>query len=426
MSVSERTRTSFPRQAWDNAPQQVWGNVPRQARDEAPQQVRDEALHILYMEDDPGLARLVQKQLGRANHVVHIAQDGGQGLAMCASGDYDLLLIDQNMPVHDGLEVIRSLAAQDALPPTIMITGAGSEIVAVEALKLGARDYLVKDVESGYLELLPAVIAQVLAQERLLEEKQRAEAQRDATLEALREYASELEARNQELDAFAQTVAHDLKGPLSTGMGICSLLQENWSELSTDEIERLLEMNMRVTHKMHNIINELLLLASVRKEEVEVSPIDMGSIVLEVQVRLADMIAEHQAEIIQPDAWPQAQGYGPWIEEVWTNYLSNAIQYGGRPPHVELGVTSQADAMLRFWVHDNGAGLTADEQSRLFSPFTRLDQTRAKGHGLGLSIVRRIVEKLGGQVGVDSLVGQGSVFSFTLPASPSPQEGLRE
>jgi two-component system sensor histidine kinase/response regulator len=399
MSVSERTRTSFPRQAWDNVPQQA----------------QDQTLRILYMEDDPGLARLVQKRLERANHVVHIAHDGGQGLAMCASVTYDLLLVDQNMPVHDGLDVIRSLADQDALPPAIMITGAGSEMVAVEALKLGARDYLIKDVEGGYLELLPAVIGHVVAQERLLEEKRCAEAQRDAMLEALQKYAAELEARNQELDAFAQTVAHDLKGPVSTSMGVCSLLQESWPELSSDEIDRLLGMNMRVAHKMHNIIHELLLLASVRQEEVEISSIDMGSVVSEAQARLADMIAEHQAEIILPEAWPQVQGYGPWIEEVWTNYLSNAIQYGGRPPRVELGVTSQADAMLRFWVHDNGDGLTADEQSRLFSPFTRLDQARAKGHGLGLSIARRIVEKLGGQVRVDSQVGQGSVFSFTLP-----------
>jgi len=82
---------------------------------------------------------------------------------------------------------------------------------------------------------------------------------------------------------------------------------------------------------------------------------------------------------------------------------------------VELGATPQPDRMVRFWVRDNGPGLTPEEQALLFTPFTRLDQARAKGHGLGLSIVRRIVEKLGGQVGVESEVGKGSVFTFTLP-----------
>jgi signal transduction histidine kinase len=108
-------------------------------------------------------------------------------------------------------------------------------------------------------------------------------------------------------------------------------------------------------------------------------------------------------------------GYAPWIEEVWVNYLSNAIKYGGRPPRVELGAETQPGGLVRFWVRDNGPGIAPEAQVRLFVPFTRLDQVRAKGHGLGLSIVRRIVEKLGGQVGVISTPGQGSVFSFTLP-----------
>ena len=134
-------------------------------------------------------------------------------------------------------------------------------------------------------------------------------------------------------------------------------------------------------------------------------------------MRLAHMIEEHQTEIILPGTWPVALGYDPWVEEVWVNYLSNAIKYGGQPPHVELGATAQADGMVRFWVRDNGSGLTPEEQARLFTPFTRLDQVRAKGHGLGLSIVWRIVEKLGGQVGVESEIGRGSVFTFTLPAT---------
>jgi signal transduction histidine kinase len=115
-------------------------------------------------------------------------------------------------------------------------------------------------------------------------------------------------------------------------------------------------------------------------------------------------------------------GYGPWVEVVWTNYLSNAIKYGGRPPMVELGaqeLPSPTNGLptVRFWVHDNGPGLSDNEQARLFTPFERLHQTRAPGHGLGLSIVQRVVTKLGGQVGVESngVEGQGCIFYFTLP-----------
>jgi signal transduction histidine kinase len=105
---------------------------------------------------------------------------------------------------------------------------------------------------------------------------------------------------------------------------------------------------------------------------------------------------------------------------VWVNYISNAVKYGGTPPaapRVELGGEVQPDGMARFWVRDNGSGLTQEQQTRLFTPFTQLNQVRARGHGLGLSIVRRIVEKLGGQVGVESsgVPGEGSLFYFTLP-----------
>jgi two-component system, sensor histidine kinase and response regulator len=105
---------------------------------------------------------------------------------------------------------------------------------------------------------------------------------------------------------------------------------------------------------------------------------------------------------------------------VWINYLSNGCKYGGQPPELELGADVLLDGQVRFWVQDNGRGLAAEEQARLFVPFTRLEQARAKGYGLGLSVVRRIIEKLGGQVGVESagIPGQGSKFYFILPEVP--------
>ena len=249
---------------------------------------------------------------------------------------------------------------------------------------------------------------------------QREIAERKRAEEALRQYTVELEARNEELDAFAHTVAHDLKTPLGHIIGFAQVLEKDYSVLLQKELRSYLRTMVQSGRRMNNIIDELLLLAGVRKmEEVELGPLDMAGIVAEAQGRVAYLIEEHQAEIISPDTWPVALGYGPWVAEVWVNYLSNAIQYGGQPPRVELGATQQADGMVCFWVRDNGSGLTPEEQARLFTPFTRLDQVRAKGHGLGLSIVRRIVEKCGGQVGVESEVGQGSVFTFTLPGVTS-------
>ncbi len=384
--------------------------------------MKSEPVRVLYMEDDTSLARLLKKKLEREGYSVTIARDGGEGLSMYAASPYDVVAVDQNMPVHDGLEVIRILDAQGPLPPIIMITGAGNEKIAVEALKMGALDYIVKDVEGGYLDLLPPVIDRVIYRHRLAEEKRQAD-------EALRQYAAELKARNEELDAFAHTVAHDLKNPLNNVINSAALLTEDNVGSLGETQQECLQMIVRSVLKMDNIIDELLLLAGVRKTEVAIEPLDMAGIVAEARLRLADLIEDTRSEIILPEAsaWPVAIGYGPWVEEVWVNYLSNALKYGGWPPRIELGadadpspaVVEGEGGIVRFWVHDNGQGIAREDQARLFTPFTRLDQARAKGHGLGLSIVRRIVEKLGGQVGVESdgVPGQGSTFFFTLPSA---------
>ncbi len=236
----------------------------------------------------------------------------------------------------------------------------------------------------------------------------------------LRQYTAELQARNEELDAFAHTVAHDLKNPLTHIITAAELLKECNPPLSAEEQQEILRAITQMAFKMNDIIRELLMLAQVRQEEIPVEPLDMATIVAEVRQHLADMIEEHRSEMVVPGVWPTALGYGPWIEAVWTNYLSNAIKYGGQPPRLELGATVQADGMIRFWVRDNGPGIRPEDQARLFDPFTRLDPTQVTGYGLGLSIVRRIVEKLGGQVGVESegIPGRGSLFFFTLPAVP--------
>ncbi|GAB4512852.1 MAG: hypothetical protein OHK0046_12980 [Anaerolineae bacterium] len=233
--------------------------------------------------------------------------------------------------------------------------------------------------------------------------------------EELEHHARELQERNEELDAFAYTVAHDLKNPISSMMGFASLIQSYYDRMPDDQILEYLDLIMEGGYKLKSIINALLLLSGVNKiEQAEVEPLDMRQIVEDSKKRLVIMIDELRAKIIVPEEWPVAAGYAPWVEEIWMNYLSNALKYGGRPPQIELGAEQRND-MVVFWVRDNGRGLTSEEQKRVFTPFTRLNQVKIEGHGLGLSVVQRIVQKLGGTVSVESKVGEGSIFSFTLP-----------
>lgn len=233
----------------------------------------------------------------------------------------------------------------------------------------------------------------------------------------LKNQVAALQIRNKDLEAYAHMVAHDLREPL-TAMIMASSLILRRASLTDEDLREYFRQIGLTAHQMNRIVNSLLLLAEFSKADVPVGSVQMARVVENVQERYSDVIKQQNARIILPEAWPNSIGYEPWIEEVWANYLSNAIKYGGRPPCVELGASTQADGELRFWMRDNGLGIPTESRKHLFQPFSQLHQLRNSGNGLGLSIVSHIVEKMGGQVGVESELGQGSLFFFTLPAAP--------
>jgi two-component system sensor histidine kinase/response regulator len=236
--------------------------------------------------------------------------------------------------------------------------------------------------------------------------------------EQLCEQIADLQAHNLELEAYAHTVAHNLKNPLAV-LVVTSDLITDVPDLTRKELREYLQQIRSIAYEMNSIIDSLLLFSQARQMEVEAEPVDMASVVANIRKRMSHMIKAYRARISFPKSWPTAIGYAPWVEEVWANYLSNALKYGGEHPLIELGATSMADGMIRFWIHDQGPGIPPEAQARLFMPFTQLGRDHEGGHGLGLAIVLQIVEKLGGKVGIESEMGKGSLFFFTLPASRS-------
>jgi signal transduction histidine kinase len=244
-------------------------------------------------------------------------------------------------------------------------------------------------------------------------------------IESLHKQNIDLQERNEDLDAFAHSVAHDLQNPLSRIVGFADLLKFKYEDLSAKDRQYVADALRTDATKMSSIIQELLLLASVRRAEIPIKPLSMQEVVTHALDRVSHLIKQHNAELILPETWHNAVGYGPWVEEVWENYISNALKYGGQPPCVELGSTPMSNGTVRFWVKDNGQGFSVEEQKLLFVPFSQLEKDQngnGKSSGLGLSIVRRIIEKLGGRVNANSIEGQGSVFSFTLPGTEEKWE----
>ncbi len=373
-----------------------------------------DTIRALLIEDNPGDQLLMQEMLGDTDGAfleLECTDRLSTGLARLKAEDIDIVLLDLTLPDSMGLDTFIDFQMQAPRVPVIVLTGLDDEEVAVQAVREGAQDYLFKGQLYG--DVLIRAIRYAI--------------ERKHTEEALRQRTIELQARNAELDAFAHTVAHDLKNPLGAIIGFADLLVRKHDQVPPHRRAQYLEFILQGSRKMSDIIDALLLLSQVRKQEVDVTSLDMGKIMAEVLRRLAPMIDQYEAEVILPDTWPAVLGYEPWVEEVWINYINNAMKYGGRPPCIEIGVSYEPDqvegmagsSIVRFWVQDNGPGLTSQECAKLFTPFTRLGQNHVEGHGLGLSIVQRIVEKIGGTVGVKSEVGAGSTFSFTLPVAMS-------
>jgi two-component system sensor histidine kinase/response regulator len=377
---------------------------------------------ILVVDDTPLNLDLLFKYLTRSGYKVLVAQSGVIALKVAEQTQPDIILLDVMMPEMDGFETCRCLKENEKTRdiPVIFMTALVDVENKVKAFGIGAVDYVTKPFERK--EVLVRINTH-LTLKRLQKDLESEIAERKKVEEQLRRYMLELQAQNEELDAFSHTVAHNLKNPVSASAGIAQLLARDYNTMPRDEMKRYLEIIARGGRKTTNIIEELLVLASVRQQDIEPKLLDMGKIITEAQQRVNFLIKEYNAEIILPPDWPTAIGYAPWVEEVWVNYLSNAMKYGGQPPIVQLGSTPLNGHKIKFWVKDNGAGLTDEERAMLFTPFTQLNKVSVKGHGLGLSIVRRIVTKLGGEVGVDSSgkSGHGSTFSFTLPTQSAGQ-----
>lgn len=226
---------------------------------------------------------------------------------------------------------------------------------------------------------------------------------------------NELKNRNLELDAYAHTIAHELHSQLNSIIGFSQLLLYD-EDLGDEKRKSFLKIIESSGYKMNNIIREMLLFSTIKKEEIVKTELPMKNIIEEAINRIS-ITEKNLSGISIAINFEPSIGYGPWIEEVWFNYIRNAIKYGGKPLKIEIGSSKGKNGYNKFWVKDNGVGLSSEQCDLIFVDPNKLGKGFIKGHGLGLSIVKRIVKKLDGQVSVESIPNQGSIFSFSLPSS---------
>lgn len=344
---------------------------------------------ILVIDDDASVRQTLVDILEINGYVVRAAANGVEGCALARAERPTLIITDVEMPGLTGFELIEQFRADEELRtiPIIVVSAKVDRAATRRGMELGADDFITKPFTED--EVLHSVKTRLEKKELL-----------------------------DELDAFAHTVAHDLKNPLASLIGRLGLLELTLDSADKVALHRQTTEASLAATRLAAIIDELLVLAGVRRQRVEPVAIDMGQAVVEALDRLEDLLKKSAAQIEKPAAWPTVLGQPAWVTHVWMNYISNAAKYAGPSAQITLGHTVRAEAgRVRFWVQDRGPGLDAAARAKLFVPFTRISSVRASGHGLGLSIVRRIVEKLGGEVGVESEPGQGSCFWFELPVA---------
>jgi signal transduction histidine kinase len=230
-------------------------------------------------------------------------------------------------------------------------------------------------------------------------------------------HAAEAQARAQELDAFAYTVSHDLKAPLGNVRGFANVLAEDYA-VALDEpgcfyLDRI-DANVQM---MVQMIDELLLLSRLDRDQRPPEPVDIGEVIADALLQLHYELQARGVRVTVPSELPIVPGQAIWLERVFTNLIGNAIKYLGDDnpdPRVEVGWEEQPGGTL-FWVQDNGVGIAAEDAERIFELFTRVQVAPSKGTGLGLAIVQRVVQRAGGRVWVESEPGKGSRFCFFWP-----------
>lgn len=242
------------------------------------------------------------------------------------------------------------------------------------------------------------------------------------TVAELRQTQSELNMRVEELDAYAHTIAHDLKSPLTGILMGCELFQMEFDQKIPAKAVQTVSSIAEGAKVMNRMIEQLLWLTKLRNSQEYINEVWVGDSVKAALLRFSHLLTQEAITVKIAPELPNAYGHGQWVEEVFANLIGNAIKYMGEDnPKPTITIRGERRGnMIRYEVIDTGAGIRQEDQQRLFEMFTRLHTIPTEGLGLGLSIVRRIVQKLGGEVGVESVFGEGSTFWFTLPAEASP------
>ncbi|MDX6511247.1 MAG: hypothetical protein QOE36_751 [Gaiellaceae bacterium] len=330
------------------------------------------------------------------------------------SQTWDVVFADHVVPGYSGLTALKAVQDRELDVPFIIVSGKIGEDTAVEAMKAGAHDYVMK---SSLARLAPAVDRELREWTRRQERK---EAKKQLALQsgALAERTLELERSNRELEEFAYIASHDLSAPLRVIAGYLELFLHRHGDLVDDPASLLLGSAVRGTERMQRLIDDLLLYSRASNEPLELADVDTADVVRDVLEDFSTVIAETGAQV---DVGPMPHihsMYAP-LSLVLHNLVGNALKFAnGRVPHIVISAERLGE-QWRFSVRDNGIGIETRHVETAFRMFQRLHGAKYAGTGMGLALSKRIVQRLGGEIAHAPAPDGGSIFTFLTQGAPA-------
>ncbi len=394
-------------------------------------------MRILYVEDDEGLARLLQKRMERLGFSVDIAPTGEAALQILSAQNYNAILLDYTLPAMSGMDVLKRIAPTNGEPPVIMLTAGGNEMLAIEALHNGAEDYIVKDVQQVYLDLIPHVINAALVKLNLRKENKEQQ-------DRLRYYIAELESRNTALiqakdkaeaaniakSEFLANMSHEIRTPMNAVIGLANILA--MSQPLTDKQKEFIHTLQLSADALLALINDLLDISRIEARTVELEniPFSVTQILQEI-ISIMSVRTREKGIIFELDDGQIGDrvymGDPKRFRQIILNLSSNAVKFTENGA-IQIRVRTEADG-LEIAVKDTGIGIAPDKLETIFEKFVQADSSinrKYGGTGLGLAITKTLTEIMGGDVYVESTLGKGSTFTVRLPLKPVDQKAPQE
>jgi signal transduction histidine kinase len=366
-------------------------------------------LRVLLVEDNPADVELELLTLRKDGFDVSgdVAQTAEEFTAQIRSAHYDLILAAYNLPQWRGTEAVDILCRENLDIPLILVTGYLGEEKAVDYIKQGATDCVLKD----RLARLPTAVRRALEEKQLRDQRRKAE-------EELARKVAELARSNAELEQFAYVASHDLQEPLRMIANYTQLLAERYRGKLDAQADKYIDYSVGGAMRMQALIQDLLKFSRVGRQEIERRSTDCRLVVEQALNNLQASVQESGAAV-KWNGLPVVMADPAQLAQVFQNLIANAIKFRGPDtPLIQIDSEKKDDEWV-LTVSDNGIGIPAENWQDIFVIFRRLHtRTEYSGNGIGLSICKKIIERHGGTIWIEAQVKPGSCFKFTLPINP--------